>query len=300
MQQGYEQPAARLEPLVLNPQAYLSGSNPDLAFKVWPTINDQAAFRQAMRNDLQSDEYRNSRIISAHDYFKTMAEQWLQKYPAEECKRDNAANALDRAVREFFELVVIDLNQSDDPHIIFETLNARGTPLLPSDMIKNQILYQAGINSDDAEEPLPKEAEQLWRFNEDWWGQEIGSGRQRRPRIDIFLNNWLTLRNQKETKAHDEFSVFSEYVYRKGQEGTSIQSVAADIGRLGDIYRDIDQLRLPEIEPFLYRRQVMGIGVVIPGPTLATFLRRPTVATFQKYYGSRELHGTPHGLRPKC
>ena len=36
--QGYEQPAARLEPLVLNPQAYLSGNNPDFAFKVWPTI----------------------------------------------------------------------------------------------------------------------------------------------------------------------------------------------------------------------------------------------------------------------
>ena len=264
VQQGYEQPAARLEPLVLNPQAYLGGNNPDLAFKVWPTINDQAAFRQAMRNDLQSEEYRNSRIISAHDYFKTMAEQWLQKYPVGEGQRDKAADALDRAVREFFELVVIDLNQADDPHIIFETLNARGTPLLPSDMIKNQILYQAGINSDDAEEPLPKEAEQLWRFNEDWWGQEIGSGRQRRPRIDIFLNNWLTLRNQRETKAHDEFSVFSEYVDRKGQEGTSIQSIAADIGRLGDIYRDIDQLRMPEIEPFLYRRQVMGIGVVIP------------------------------------
>ena len=111
---------------------------------------------------------------------------------------------------------------------------------------------------------MPIEAGQLWGFDEDWWGQEIGSGRQRRPRIDIFLNNWLTRRNQRETKAHDEFSVFSEYVERKGQEGTSIQSVAADIGRLGDIYRDIDQLRLPEIEAFLYRRQVMGIGVVIP------------------------------------
>ena len=51
-------------------------------------------------------------------------------------------------MREFFELVVIDLNQADDPHIIFETLNARGTPLLPSDMIVNQILYQAGISFD--------------------------------------------------------------------------------------------------------------------------------------------------------
>ena len=33
-------------------------------------------------------------------------------------------------------MVVIDLSPQDDPHVIFETLNARGTPLLESDLIK--------------------------------------------------------------------------------------------------------------------------------------------------------------------
>ena len=44
------------------------------------------------------------------------------------------------------EIVVIDLGDSDDPHIIFETMNARGTPLLQSDMIKNKILHDAKID----------------------------------------------------------------------------------------------------------------------------------------------------------
>lgn len=262
-QRGHKQSAARLEPLVRNLEAFWGG-NPDVAFKVWPTINDQVAFRQAMRNDLPSDEYKNSRIVAAHDYFKNKTEQWLALFPEEENRRERAAESLDQAVRECFELVVIDLGSSDDPHIIFETLNARGTPLLPSDMIKNQILYRAGISSDEGDEQLPEEAERLWGFSEDWWGQEIGRGNQRRPRIDVYLNNWLTLRNQSDTKAHNEFVVFSEYAEKASKEGSSIQSVAADIGRLGDIYRDIDQLRLPDIEPFLYRRRVMDIGVVIP------------------------------------
>ena len=47
------------------------------------------------------------------------------------------------------ELVVIDLGDTDDPHVIFETLNARGTPLLQSDMIKNKILHDADIGAED-------------------------------------------------------------------------------------------------------------------------------------------------------
>ena len=216
-----------------------------------------------MRNDLPSDRYKNSRVVAAHNYFKNKAEQWLDVYE-EGVQREKAVSALDNALRGYLELVVIDLGYSDDPHIIFETLNARGTPLLPSDMIKNQILYKAGISSDDGDEQMPEEAEKLWGFSEDWWAQEIGRGYQRRPRIDVYLNNWLTVKNQSETKAQNEFAVFSDYVEKAEKKGDTIQSIADDIRRLGDIYRDIDQLRRSDIEPFLYRRRVMGIGVLVP------------------------------------
>ena len=38
------------------------------------------------------------------------------------------------------QMVVIDLSPQDDPNLIFETLNARGTPLEQSDLIKNFVL----------------------------------------------------------------------------------------------------------------------------------------------------------------
>ena len=262
-QGGHKQSAARLSRLVLNEEDYLGG-NPEFAFKVWPTINDRVAFQQAMRNDLPSEEYRNSRIVGAHDYFKNRAKQWLESYPEEDYQRERAADALERAVREYLELVVIDLGNSEDPNVIFETLNARGTPLLPSDMIKNKVLHEAGIRTDEDEEVSSEEADRLWAFSDDWWGQEIGRGHQRRPRIDIYLNNWLTLRNNLETKAQHEFAAFNDYAERAEKNGTSIQSIAADISRLADIYRDIDLRRLSAIEPFLHRRQVIGVGVDIP------------------------------------
>ena len=262
-QREHKGPAERLMPLVYTQEAFWGG-DPDLAFKVWPTIYDRPAFRHAMQNDLPSDVYKNSRIVAAHNYFKNKTEQWLDVFPEEGGHREKAATALERAVSNHLELVVIDLGLADDPHVIFETLNARGTPLLPSDMIKNQILHMAGVGSEYDEGDQSEEVDHLWGFSDDWWRQEIGRGHQRRPRIDVYLNNWLTLRNRSETKAHAEFIAFGKYADDCIEIGSTIGEIAEDIGRLGDIYRDIDQSRIEFIEPFLYRRRVMGIGAVIP------------------------------------
>ena len=126
----------------------------------------------------------------------------------------------------------------------------------------------------------PKKSKNVWKFGDDWWRQEIGRGHQRRPRIDVFLNNWLTLRNQSETKAHGEYAAFGEYVEEKEQDGSgvTIHSIAADIDKLAGIYRDIEIRSPNSIEQFLYRRQVMGIGVIIPGITLAALFRCPWAA----------------------
>ena len=260
---GYYGPSVRLDALVHTPEAF-RGNNPDLAYKVWPTAFDQPAFCHAMSNELSSEVYKNSRIVAAHNYFKNKTEQWIANFPEDEVKRNAAADALDNTIRSYLELVVIDLGSGDDPHVIFETLNARGTPLLPSDMIKNQILHRAGIMGEDGGDPEAAAADRLWPFAGDWWRGEIGRGHQRRPRIDVYLNNWLTLRNQSETKANNEFATFNNYVEVAEDTGETIQDIAADIGRLGEIYHHIDQRSLPDIEPFLYRRQVMGVGVVIP------------------------------------
>ena len=264
-QHGYTTPAERLLPLVHTPEAFWGG-NPDFAFKVWPSIYDQPAFRHAMKKASSGEQYERSNIVMAHNYFKNKAEQWLDVFPDEDDQRRKAADALVDVVSGRLEMVVIDLRQIDDPHVIFETLNARGTPLLPSDMIKNQILHRAGIGPNDGDEPTPPQASKLWGFNEDWWRLETGRGNQRRPRIDVYLNNWLTLRNKSETKNYDEFRVFSKYADEAEAEGkgSTIEEIAADILNLGEIYKNIEQNTITDMEPFLHRRQVIGIGGIIP------------------------------------
>ena len=231
---GYSDPAMRLSALVDNRPEFRDG-NESNAFKVWPTAVDREAFKHAMSNHLSGREYSSSRIVQAHDYFRGQAAQWLDKFNDENGERNKASLALELAVRMNLELVVIDLSGSDDPHVIFETLNARGTPLLQSDMVKNKILNDAKIKESDnyETEPSPEEKE-LWAFaGDDWWDQEVGRGLQRRPRIDVFLNHWLTLRNRSETKPYDEFRGFRKYADERTTPSGTIYDVANDIRDIG-------------------------------------------------------------------
>ena len=55
---------------------------------------------------------------------------------------ESRIDALEAAATSMLQMVVIDLDSQDDPNLIFETLNARGTPLEKSDLIKNFVLSQ--------------------------------------------------------------------------------------------------------------------------------------------------------------
>ena len=166
-QQGLQTAAERLADMVLNYERY-RGGDPDRAFKVWPTAADQEAFRHAMSNELPSDEFKDSNIVRAHEFFKTQIAHWLIKDPEE---WETRADALERTVNNLLELVVIDLEMGDDPHVIFETLNARGTPLLESDLVKNMVMHEAvsaGIALDS------EAGKNLWRFDDGWWSVKGG------------------------------------------------------------------------------------------------------------------------------
>lgn len=127
-------PAKRLSKFVLNDKDLID-EDMDHIFKVWPTLTDRDAFRHAMHNDLPSDHYEASQIVQAHDFFKLQIREWLK---SDSTSKEELADALAAAISRLLHLVVIDLDMRDDPHIIFETLNARGTPLLQADLVKGR------------------------------------------------------------------------------------------------------------------------------------------------------------------
>ena len=251
---GIDDPAARLEDLVLNQPKY-QGGNADNAFKVWPIDADQESFRNAMVNGLSGSEWPESRIVKAHEFFKDQIDQWIGEGEGLDGDMTERAEALETALSHLLELVVIDLRSSDNPHIIFETLNARGTPLRQSDLMKNMILHEAEMTG------VTDEVE--WPFEGAWWDQDIRQGRLYRPRVDVFLNYWLVMRALQEIGAADIFSSFRRH-YEGGTHGT-ISDIAVDIARVGAAYRRLEVGELnKEWTAFAYRWKAMQAAVVTP------------------------------------
>lgn len=254
-QSGIIPASRRLSKLVLNDKDFI-GSDPDHSFKIWPTNVDRPAFRQAMRNDLASEEYEESPIVQAHEFFKLQIHEWIDEEAGTHVRR---ANALEATLIALMQIVVIDLLQKDDSHVIFETLNARGTPLLASDLIKNLVLHQVRELGHDPDTVYAKH----WKgFDEPWWRKEIRQGRIVRPRVDVFLNYWLVMRTREEIPVSDVFAKFRQYADASAQ---SIEEIAADIEEIGHTFRKLEEISDDsQLGTFLYRWRVMQAGVITP------------------------------------
>ncbi len=243
-------PSKRLSKFVRNDEDLIGGDE-DHIFKVWPTLTDRDAFRYAMHNHLPSDQYEESRIVQAHDFFKLQVREWLKGDSAPE---EELADALLAAISRLLQLVVIDLDAHDNPHIIFETLNARGTPLLQADLVKNYILSEAGGEADDLHTKYLRELESAW------WREDVRQGRLVRPRVDVFLNYWLAMKLAEEVQAANVFSVFRKYASSR-----HVAEIAADIRRLAETYYTIESTDDGSVfGRFRYRWDVMQVGALTP------------------------------------
>ena len=145
-------PAMRLEPLVWNAEPFCL--TPEDRFKVWPTNRDRPAFNAVMGAqppiDYEALGYRGERMVEAHRFFGGQAREWLLLKGVQEVQ--TRAAAIETAVRDLIQMVIIDLAADENAQEIFETLNARGAQLTAADLIKN-LIFQRLLEADaDVEE----------------------------------------------------------------------------------------------------------------------------------------------------
>ncbi len=126
------------------------------AYKVWPTLFDQSGFTQVLAPGGADDAERLvhaaakafehvPNTVAAYAYFAGELRAWLAagQQPADR------ADALLTALARHLQVVTIDLEDGDDPQVIFETLNARGEPLQPVDLVRNHIFSSASARGED-------------------------------------------------------------------------------------------------------------------------------------------------------
>ena len=241
--------ATRLSKLVTNDED-LVGYDNYRVFKLWPTRSDREAFRHAMDNGLAVSDFEDSLIVQAHEFFQEQLKKWLDDAVASE---KDSIDALETAVTAMLQMVVIDLGTEDDPNVIFETMNARGTPLEQSDLIKNFVLSQTSTVSGTPSE--------LWEgLDQAWWRDTVRQGRLYRPRLDMLLNYWIAMRIGTEVPPSRVFNAFQRYCSDRPIDGvmTEVKRDLANYRRF-----EADQ-RSPNEDVFHYRTDVMQVGVFTP------------------------------------
>ncbi len=202
----------RIEKLIENEDV----SHPDDRFKVWPTNVDRPVYRAiietpdpaAMRKKIaEVCPGKRSHLADAYEYFYKEVSEWIDLTSEGFVER---TEALVNTIREKLKLVVIDMDDQDDAQMIFETLNARGTPLLPSDLVKNFLFRRAQNDQADVETLHQKYWEDF--DNEDhFWRKEIGIGRLNRARIDVYLQHYLAFQKRDEVLMGELFQEYQDF-----------------------------------------------------------------------------------------
>jgi uncharacterized protein with ParB-like and HNH nuclease domain len=312
--QGNEFMAQSLHRLIFNPPPL---QDPVEAFKVWPTQGDRAAFQEAITAgapELLKERYPPPRkkikkgleyrppIIDAYLFFAEAITEYLgeKKRNADspdpaalELTVDQRTSDLLDAVSRHLQFVAIELDEEEDPQVIFETLNARGVPLLPSDLIRNFLFLAAQRQDNDVQQLY----DTFWKpFDGDWraprekrpfWQEMVKQGRLKRPRIDLFLFHFTTLSVRQDIRIEHLFTEFrgwwessatSSGRREPGRLSNGDRSIGAELARLARFAGLFRLLQLPDLATrvgqFGYRLRAIDTSTVFP--VVLTLLDRST------------------------
>jgi hypothetical protein len=118
-------------------------------YKLWPTNLDRKQFSDVIdsaskgelsrrhpvvRRKYQRNPDHRPEMIECYFYFYDQLTAFIKSDEHQHPLRERVA-LVHEALRGALQVVTVELEGDDDPQVIFETLNARGEPLLPSDRI---------------------------------------------------------------------------------------------------------------------------------------------------------------------
>lgn len=230
-----------LSSITLN-DAYLK--EPHHAYKVWPTLFDQPGFTRVLApggaadaelqvNAAEAAFEHVPNTVAAYAYFAGELRTWLALDQPE-----GRADALLTALVRHLQVVTIDLEDQDDPQVIFETLNARGEPLQPADLVRNHIFSAASARAEDT----PRLFNTYWKdFDEDgsFWREPESRGRFVRDRLTWFLVAFLTVKLDEDTSDSMIFDAFKRWW--KSRDNATAESGLNELQRYAQVYVNIVQ-----------------------------------------------------------
>jgi HAMP domain-containing protein len=261
---GQARLSGQLERLTHNDEIYVEEG--DSRLKVRHLNKDQAAFDEVMSADPPVDHadlaHSDSQIVAAHAYFSTVVAQWLGA--SESSQHAAKAKELTDVLLDGLQLVSIELEASENSQEIFETLNARGTPLTAADLVRNFVFQRLDAEGGDTAKAYRED----WPFETKFWMKEVSVGRNFVSRSSLFLNQWLIARTGEEVSPQATFNRFKSYV--ELQSDCTMADLLPVIKQQAQRYEGWAEAaarpggNLDAAEMAVYRMQAGGVEVLKP------------------------------------
>lgn len=178
-------------------------------FKVWPTNSNQSAFQIVMDpngSPAGAEDDPGNEIQEAFSFFAEQVCDWA----TEDGGPADRLRALRVTAADLLKLVAIRLDGNDNPQVIFETLNARGTPLIALDLLKNSVFMTASGESAETDHLYAEH----WapELDRDHWREDRRQGRLFTKNGDLFLTQWLVAELARPVPATELFKTFQTSV----------------------------------------------------------------------------------------
>jgi hypothetical protein len=222
-----------------------------------------------MRTPRKKVKRIHHQIPQAYLYFFGAAEEWIGQATGETL--DIRLESLHTALRQDLLLVVVDLGDKDDAQLIFETMNALMTPLLPGDLIKNLLFHRAERQGLDVQAIY----NQYWMtFDEsdDFWRKEVRQGRLKRPLLDLYIQHYLILKKRDVIEIAHLYGNYKEYL--DGCQNVSIEVEVKSLRDYADVYKSFREWPSDSREQWFFRR-LDQLDTQMPLPILLEVFKNP-------------------------
>ena len=208
------------------------------------------------------------------------------------------AKLLVAALKSCFQIMRLQLETEDDPQIVFETLNARGEPLTPSDLIRNYVFLRAARKDPASVDDLYREHWQLFDNQPDssgdkgadkFWRREERQGRLKTNRLDLFFYHYMSLRKLDEVKVTHVFQEFKDW-WEEGE----LRDMSAELTRIAALAQRFSTMLAPDQKTRfgLFCRRLRLLDTATPIPLVLYLLEhhKPDAPDFVQAIGDIESY----------
>ncbi|ALG67021.1 DUF262 domain-containing protein [Beggiatoa leptomitoformis] len=244
-------------------------------YRLQPTQQDCAAFRTLIDREPITEALENSRIVRCYRFFekKLATVENLEK--------------LSQIISHQLIVVSIVLDPNENPHLVFESLNARGKPLTQADLIRNYFFMRIAVERQETV------FEHYWKPMQDALGEAlteyirhyliaIKASNVRKTDVYMALKTWVDDNKKEIIESLKEIACYASYyhkiLYPQDEPITKIRQALTRIKRIEvtvaypfllKCYHDYAQKKLNEdefcqvlhlIENIIIRRSVCSIA----------------------------------------